>query len=162
MAAENLAIIATTVTNKVGANQRLNVIPLPNSLSDSHLTTPLSIVPRNFRLRCLFQLGERWKQDHGAVQGEQYILRELPRGYSCYLSRAPGVNHIYFTGHPSGKEFEGIISFWQHFEYMMGHADTSECTCQLCPPHNAMLKQQLARETALEELHQKLRATARK
>ena len=76
------------------------------------------------------KLGRAWATQLGIIEaGVNYCLEELPHGYALFDETSHNYRRLF--GHPSGKYFDSILRFQDHFLWLMGGME-GDCTCVLC------------------------------
>ena len=76
------------------------------------------------------KLGRAWASRLGITEpGVNYYLEELPHGFALFESTGPVYRRLF--GHPSGRFFDSILRFQDHFLWLMGGME-GDCTCVLC------------------------------
>lgn len=87
------------------------------------------------------KVARAWAQHTSILQnGVNYYLDELPHGYSVFETKQPGGPGIYkrLFGHPSGRYFDSILRFTDHFLWLMSGMD-GDCECNLCGRPNRVV-----------------------
>jgi Transcription-silencing protein Clr2/Transcription-silencing protein, cryptic loci regulator Clr2 len=82
----------------------------------------------------LIKLAEIWNEKDGIkIPGVQWYIDKLPDGYATFETDQPGGSQVYkrLFGHPSGRFFDSIPTFTDHFLWLMGGME-GDCNCKLC------------------------------
>lgn len=94
----------------------------------------------------LEKLGESWMKHRGVAKaGTQYVLDQLPHGYTVWQRRRTGSpQHVdrWLYGHPEHKTFDSPNRFLPHFIHLMEHGGSSfGCACTVCLPRKTVATQ---------------------
>ncbi|KAJ5758137.1 uncharacterized protein N7511_006831 [Penicillium nucicola] len=112
------------------------VISMDGFQSDGDITTwPESPYSQRDDTRWRKLLAENWLKSQGSyVEGDDYIIPELPDGYALFdkpRNNNPSISDPFLFGHPSGQYFQSQITFFTHF-LSLAQGKLSECQCKPC------------------------------